>query len=304
MATSKPLQMALKTELGDQLRFVSMSGQEEISRLFDYQVMAVSDNGNIAADTLLGKPMAVSLDQGGGRTRWFHGIAASFGIDGGAGRLVSYRITMRPWLWLLSRSADIRIFQDQTVPEIVKSVFAEYQGQVRLDLHGSHPPRRYCVQYRETDLNFVCRLLEEEGIFFWFAHSADKHELVLTDDAGAHTAMPGFDKLLFRTNAKAMGAQPTIHEWHMQHEVQPGQMVLSDYDFEHPSTSLRTDPAAHRRNHDHPALEVYDYPGNHAAKARGTGVEKRSTSGRIGMHGALARSRSHENSAVNGARTW
>lgn len=274
MATSKPLQMALSSSLGNALRFVSMSGQEEISRLFEYQVQAISEDGDIETDTLLGKPVAVSLDQGGGRTRWFHGIVASCGIDGGEGRHVSYRITLRPWLWLLTRSADIRIFQDQSVPDIIQSVFAEYQGQVQLNLQGSHAPRRYCVQYRETDFNFVCRLMEEEGIFFWFTHSADKHVLVLADDGGAHAPQPGFDKVLFRTNNKAQGNLPTIHQWHMRHEIQSGQMVLSDYNFEKPSTNLRTDPTRHARSHDHKSLEVYDYPGLYAEKSAGTDLAK------------------------------
>jgi len=274
MATRKPLQMALKTPLGEALRFMSLSGHEEMSRLFEYQLLAISEDGNLAADDLLGKPMSVSLDQGNGRTRWFSGIAAGFGIDGGDGRFVSYRITLRPWLWLLTRSADIRIFQDQSVPDIIQAVFAQYQGQVRLNLQGSHPPRRYCVQYRETDFNFVSRLMEEEGIFFWFVHSADKHELVLADDAGAHTAQPGFDKVVYRSNTLAQGALPAIHQWHMRHEIQSGQMVLSDYNFEKPSTSLRTDAASHPRGHDHKALEVYDYPGLYAEKSRGTDLAK------------------------------
>jgi type VI secretion system secreted protein VgrG len=274
MATSKPLQMALTTSPDVKLRFMSMSGQEEISRLFEYQVQAVSENGDIAADDLLGKPAAVSLDQGGGRTRWFHGIVAACGIDGGDGRFVSYRLTLRPWLWLLTRSADIRIFPDQSVPDIIQAVFAEYQGQVRLALNGSFAPRPYCVQYRETDFNFVCRLMEEEGIFFWFDHSADKHELVLANHAGAHEPQTGFDKVLFRTDAKAQGALPTIHQWHMRHEIQSGAMVLSDYNFEKPSTSLRTDAATQTRNHEHKDLEVYDYPGLYAEKSDGTDLAK------------------------------
>ena len=269
MVTSKPLQMALSTDLGNALQFRSMSGQEEISRLFEYHIVAVSDDRNIKAASLLGKPIGVSLDQGGGRTRWFHGIAAAFGLDGSDGRQFRYRITMRPWTWLLSRSADIRIFQDQSVPDIVQSVFAEYQGQVKLELQGSYEPRRYCVQYRETDLNFVCRLLEEEGIFFWFVHSAGKHALVLADEAGAHTPMPGFEKVVVRPHDKAVGDKPSIHQWHLQHEVQPGQMVLSDYNFEQPGTSLLTEPTVQRHGHEHDGLEVYDYPGVHATSGRG-----------------------------------
>lgn len=287
MATAKPLPITLNTGLGDQLRFLSMAGQEEISRLYEYQVAAASTDADIAADDLLGKPAAVELDLGGGRTRWFSGIVAAFGIDGGDGRFVHYRLTLRPWLWLLTRAADIRIFQDQSVPDIVQAVFAPYQGQLRLNLHGSHPARRYCVQYRETDFNFVCRLLEEEGIFFWFEHTADKTTLVLADDAGAHAPQPGFDTLLYRSSPRDRSRLPAIHQWQLRHEIQPGRMVLSDYNFEKPATSLRTDAASHPRGHAHQALEVYDHPGLHADKARGNALAKLRMEEAASRHGRI-----------------
>ncbi len=274
MAQSKPLQMALKSGAGDKLRFVSMSAQEEVSRLFEYQIIAVSDDGNLLADDLLGKPVAVSLALGDGTTRWFNGIAASFGIEGGEGRNISYRITARPWLWLLTRSADLRIFQDKSVPDIIKAVFAEYSGSVVDKLTGSHQPRTYCVQYRETDFNFVCRLMEEEGIFFWFAHTEDKHDLVLADDPGAHTAATGFDKMIFRVHQAALAEQPAIHTWQMRHEIQTGKLVLRDYNFEKPSTDLKTDTVTQPRQHGEAAHEVYDYPGLYADKAGGGDIAK------------------------------
>ena len=270
----KPLQMALKSGAGDKLRFLSMSAQEEISRLFEYQIIAVSDDGAISADDLLGKPVAVSLELGDGKTRWFHGIATSFGIEGGDGRSVSYRLTARPWLWLLTRSADLRIFQDKSVPDIIKAIFDEYQGAVKLNLTGSHKPRTYCVQYRETDFNFVCRLMEEEGIFFWFAHTESKHELVLADSPSAHAASPGFDKVMFRVHQQSLDEQPAIHEWHMRHEIQSGKMALRDYNFEKPSTDLTAAPPEHARKHAEAKHEVYDYPGLYADKAAGMDIAK------------------------------
>ena len=167
----KPIQMALKSSVGDKLRFRSMSAVEEVSRLFEYQIIADSIDGNIAADDLLGKPLAVSIDLGDGATRWFNGIVTSFGIEGGDGRFVSYRITARPWLWLLTRSADLRIFQEKSALDIIKQVLGEYTGSVVVKATASYKPRSYCVQYRETDFNFVSRLMEEEGIFYWFKHS-------------------------------------------------------------------------------------------------------------------------------------
>ena len=274
MAQSKPFQMALNTSVGPKLRFVSMSAQEEVSRLFELQIVAVSDDGAITADDLLGKPAAVSLELANGSTRWFHGIVASFGIEGGEGRLHSYRLTLRPWLWLLTRSADLRIFQDKSVPDIIKTLFAEYSGSVVDKLTGTHQPRSYCVQYRESAFNFVCRLMEEEGIFFWFAHSDSKHDLVLADDPGAHAASPGFDKILFRVDQQAMAGQPAIQQWQMRHEIQAGKVVLRDYNFEKPSTELLTEPVTQTRQHAEAAHEVYDYPGLYTEKAAGGDIAK------------------------------
>ncbi len=269
MAQPKPLQMVLNTSVGDKLLFSSMSAQEEVSRLFEYQIIATSVDGALAADDFLGKPVAVSLQVGDASPRWFNGMVSSFGIDGGDGRYVSYRITARPWLWLLTRSADLRIFQGKTVPDIVSAIFAEYNGSVSLKLSGSYAPRTYCVQYRETDFNFVSRLLEEEGIFYWFAHSADKHDLVLADSASAHAAAPGFETVLFRVQQQALDEQAAIHQWHMRHEIQPGKLVLRDYDFEKPGTDLKTDPASSTRSHAQAGHEVYDYPGLYTDKSAG-----------------------------------
>ncbi len=270
MAQSKPLQMVLKSGAGDKLKFMAMSAQEEVSRLFEFQIVAVAELATIAADDLLGKPVAVSLEVPGGAPRWFNGIVASFGIEGADGRYASYRITARPWLWLLTRSADLRIFQQKSVPDIVQEIFAKYQGSVVLKLTGSYAPRNYCVQYRETDFNFVSRLLEEEGIFYWFAHSEDKHDLVLADAASAHEPAPGFDKIEFRVDQQALGEKPAIHHWRMRHEIQTGKHLLRDYNFETPSTDLTSELAAGSRTHSQATHEVYDYPGLYEKKPAGS----------------------------------
>ncbi len=266
----KPMQMTLKSGAGDKLGFLSMSALEEVSRLFEYQIIAVSDDLTVAPDNLLGKPVAVSIDLGNGVKRWFNGIVASFGIEGGDGRHATYRITARPWLWLLTRSADLRVFQDKSVITIVKEIFAEYNGSVVDKTTGSHKPRGYCVQYRETDFNFVSRLMEEEGIFYWFAHAEDKHDLVLADDAGAHAATPGYETTPYRVDqGNALAEQQVIFQWRMRHEIQSGKFSLRDYDFEKPSTNLMAQQVTSKRSHTEAKHEVYDYPGRYTDKAVG-----------------------------------
>ena len=270
MPEAAPLQMELVTSLGPVLRFKSMSAQEEVSRLFEFQVIAVSDDPAVAADDLLGTNVAVSIEVADDTKRWFHGIVAGFGIEGVEGRDFSYRLTVRPWAWLMTRSADVRIFQEMSTPDIIKAVFGEYANGTFVDeLSGSYSPRTYCVQYRETDFNFVSRLMEEEGIFYYWRHAEDKHELVLADAASTHVATAGFEEILYLEDDKALAEAQAINEWHMRHEIQTGKLTLSDYNFETPSTSLKTGTVAGSRAHAEKEHEVYDYPGLYGVKADG-----------------------------------
>ncbi len=288
MATSsKAIPVALKSGAGDTLQFRSMAAYEEVSRLFEYQIVCVSKQNDLSANDMLGKPVVVSLDLGNNATRWFHGMAAAFGIDGREDvDRYTYRITVRPWLWMLTRSADLRIFQNKSALDIIKQVLGEYPNvSVTVKATGSYKPRVYCVQYRETDFNFVSRLMEEEGIYYWFDHSADKHDMVLADNAGAHDTMAGFEQAVFRVEQDALGKQAVISTWHMRHEVQSGKVTLRDYDFEHPQTDLTTEKEVSNRQHAEAKHEVYDYPGRYAVKGDGTeraGVRLDELAGRFG----------------------
>ena len=269
MPEATPLQMELVTSLGAVLKFRSMTAQEEVSRLFEFQVVALSEDADVAADGLLGANAAVSIEIGEDAKRWFHGVVASFGIEGVEGRHVSYRLTLRPWLWLLTRAANIRIFQEKTAPDIIKEVFGQYTSTFVEELEATYKPRTYCVQYRETDFNFVCRLMEEEGIFFYFRHTEDKHELVLADAAGSHTAFADFATVPFDDDQEHIVGEPAISQWRMRHEVQSGKFTLRDYNHETPNTDLTSTTAASSRGHAETTHEVYDYPGLYAEKADG-----------------------------------
>jgi type VI secretion system secreted protein VgrG len=260
----------LTTVKGAALRLRSMTAHEEISTLFEYQIVALSDDANLSADDLLGTPASIALlvDKNDAK-RWFHGLVTAFGFDGVDGRQFSYRLTVRPALWLLTRSADMRIFQSMSVVEIVKSVLADYEIDVAYSLNASYTVRDYCVQYRETDFNFVSRLLEEEGIFYFFRQTKSKHELVLADGSSVHEAFAGFERIPFFGAEHADADDPAINQWQMRHEIQPGQVTLSDFNFETPSTKLLSASPASSRKHGEAEHEVYDYPGLYAAKAGG-----------------------------------
>lgn len=263
------LQMALVTSPDVGLKFKSMSAQEEMSRLFEFQIIAVSEDPAIVADDLLGTNIAVSIEVADDTKRWFHGIVAAFGIEGVEGRHFTYRITARPWAWLMTRSTDVRIFQEMSTPDIVKQVFGEYTSTFVDELSGSYQPRTYCVQYRETDFNFVSRLMEEEGIFYYWRHAEDKHELVLADASSTHVVAEGFAEVLYLEDDKNIAEAQAVNDWHMRHEIQTGKVTLSDYNFETPSTSLKSNTVASSRGHGENEHESYDYPGLYGVKADG-----------------------------------
>ncbi|MDE2368869.1 MAG: type VI secretion system tip protein VgrG [Burkholderiales bacterium] len=266
---ASPLMMEFVTSPDLGLKFRSMSAREEISRLFEFQVVAIATSATVAPGDLLGQKAAVSLQVGGDAKRWFHGVVAAFGIDGVDGRHLAYRITLRPWFWLATRSANLRIFQNQSVPDIVKAVFSAYNGTVADDLQGSYAPRVYCVQYRETDFEFVSRLLEEEGIGYFFRHGADQHELVLVDKPSSFQPMAGYANVPYTEDEQRLAELEAISSWHMRHEIQTGKVVVRDWNFTQPATDLTASAVVSGGDHAQTAFEVYDYPGRYDAAARG-----------------------------------
>jgi type VI secretion system secreted protein VgrG len=263
------LQMKLITASGDTLRIRSLVGSEEISQLFEYDVLALSEDEALSADDLLGTTAAVSIETKDGTQRWLHGLIASFGIEGVDGRFFRYRIKVRPSLWLMTRASNLRIFQNKSVSDIVNDVLKDYSINLSSKLTGTYAPRTYCVQYRESDFNFVSRLLEEEGIFYFFRHSPSQHEWVLADAPGVHDPVAGFSTLEFLEGPDYVAEKPLIRQWQMRHEIQSGKMSLRDYNFETPSADMTGVSESSGRKHAEAEHEVYDYPGLYPAAAKG-----------------------------------
>ncbi len=261
----------IKTPLPDgTLRLQSCMARESLSVLGDMAVTLLSADPNISADKLLGKPVTVVVTMRDESQREISGYVARFAQSGSDGRYYVYEMTVRPWLWLLTRTADCRIFQDQTVPDIVKAVFADHPvASFEFKLFGKYRKWNYCVQYRETDFNFVARLLEHEGIYWYFEHTKGKHKLILVDSPSAHDAVPGHATLPYYGNVGQMPPDlDYVQHWAVSREVEPGKVVLTDYDFERPSTSLLVEKS-HTRTYDLSDAEVFDYPGGHTQAADG-----------------------------------
>jgi type VI secretion system secreted protein VgrG len=258
-----PRVMEIVTPLGDDvLLFHGMAAHEEMGRLFEYQLDLLSTKDDIKLDDILGKNVTIKLMLPEDQTRYFNGYVTRFAQAGMYGRHHRYLATVRPWLWFLTRTADCRIFQEMKVPDIIKAVFADHpSADFKFELTSSYHTWTYCVQYRETDFNFVSRLLEQEGISYYFRHTDGHDTMVLTDSTSKHTPVPGYEKLSFI--AREEQVKPDLEHvsgWDFAREIEPGVYVHDDYDFERPSVELKTNKVL-PRGYKPSDYEVYDYPG-------------------------------------------
>lgn len=253
----------------DVLLLRSMHGSDELGRLFEYELQLVSHDANLDLNQLLGKPLSLSVQQHGGGERHFHGIVAACGQTVDRGQFAAYRVTLRPWLWLLSRTSDCRIFQHMSVPQIIKQVFRDL-GFSDFEDALSRPYREweYCVQYRETSFDFVSRLMEKEGIYYYFRHETDRHVLVLADAYGAHVPAPGYASVPYYPPDGQHRERDHINDWQLAQHVQPGSMELNDYDFQRPSARIDV-RSVMPRPHSAGDYPLYDYPGTYVQSSDG-----------------------------------
>jgi type VI secretion system secreted protein VgrG len=262
--------MEITTPLGpDVLLFHAMHGREELSRVSEYQVDLLSLKSDININNILGKNVTIKLALQDDSIRHFNGYVTRFSQGAMHGKYRRYYATVRPWLWFLSRTSDSRIFQEMSVPDIVKKVFADHPtALVKDQLTGAYDTWTYCVQYRETDLNFVCRLMEQEGIYFFFTHDNGQHTLVMADSYSAHEACQGDPVPFIAAEDVSRADIERIHTWTLTQEIQPGVYVHDDYDFERPSVQLQTKKAVVRQ-YTPSDYEIYDYPGEYLQKGEG-----------------------------------
>ena len=197
--------LSVQTVLGDSLAVASFTYTEQLGRLFSGELDLISESADVDFDKLVGTPVTVCVQDSDGVPRYFNGIASRFIHTGWSGRYASYRLTLVPTMWLLSRTSDCRIFQDQTIPQILKTVLEQYGvagDQMEFKLQANYTPWEYCVQYRETALNFVCRLMEHEGIYFYFQHINGAHKLTLVDSLTAHKPCKGAETIYYEGRNK------------------------------------------------------------------------------------------------------
>ncbi|KVH59909.1 type VI secretion system tip protein TssI/VgrG [Burkholderia cepacia] len=255
---------------GDDLKFHTLDGSDELGRLFEFRIEALADSHSLSLKDMLGKPVTVRIEQQDLSTRYLNGIVARASLAGRrAERYYGYELIVRPWLWLATRRSDCRIFQNKTVPEIVQEVLSTYGFPIENHLAETYVPRDYCVQYNETDAAFVSRLMEFEGIYYWFRHAEDTHTLMLSDAMSSHIALPGYETIPYIARDRtAIADEEHIDGWLPAQEVSVGKHQTTDYDYTKPRADLssqKVDP----RGHDHDSFASFEWPGGYRDDAPG-----------------------------------
>jgi len=253
----------VSTPLGkDKLIFRHLQGNEKLSELFEYTVEAISETNNLAFDSIVGKPVGVTLEFTNSYKRYIHGIATAFTqaksdkTPDAETHLTVYHITLRPWFWFLTLTKNCQIFQNMSTPEIIKAIFKELGfSDFKDSLKGTYTKREYCVQYDETAFSFVCRLMEDDGIFYFFEHTESKHTLVLADDLSVHQNVIGYNKIRFWEIYESSNPEDVIHKCFMSQQTLPAKYAIDDYHFETPSTDLKTEVTGKSTS----KMRIYEY---------------------------------------------
>lgn len=268
--------IAIDTPLGDDVLLLQgFTGHEGISRLFRFNLDLLSDNNSISFDDIVGQNVSISVTLSDQTLRYFNGFVSRFAQSGSDARFTHYQMEVVPWLWFLTRNANCRIFQNMSYPDIVQQVFSDAGfSDFKSSLTGSYDPQEYCVQYRESDFNFVSRLMEHVGIFYFFEHENGKHTLVLADSTSAYQPCPGQSSAQFDQAGGGRDADDVVTGWNMEQELRTGKYSVTDYNFETPSTSLLSSEPTVVEVDGNTNYEMYDYPGIHLTQSDGAAVAK------------------------------
>ena len=256
--------VVVQSPLGeDKFRLLSLRGEEHLSRPFRFHLELLSDDATLALEKLVGKGLTTAFALSGGETRYLHGVVTRFAQEESAVRETVYRVELRPWLWMLTLERDCRIFQNKTAPQILEALFKELGfTDFRNALKATYPQREYCVQYRERTFDFVSRLMEEEGIFYFFEHEQGKHTLVLADDSDSHPVCPGLPTARFGQTSTGEEMDDVVTRCLYERRVSTEKYALGDYNFEVPATTLHVNMGKAGRR-------IYDYPGGFMQQTEG-----------------------------------
>jgi type VI secretion system secreted protein VgrG len=264
----------VETVLGkDALLLQGFRGQESVSRLFHFDLYMHSENRSISMESIIGKKATIVIVLPDKKERYINGVISAFSQAGSTPLemgtnpkiFAHYSATLVPAMWMLTRTSDCRIFQEMTVPDILAKIFEEHKLDFKNHLHGDFKEREYCVQYRETDFNFVSRLMEEEGIFYFFKHEADKHTLIIANDPSEFKATPLHGDISYKSIIGEEMHRDVVTDWTVGQEVRPGRYATNDFNFKDPLFDLTSNVTGK----DERKLELYDYPGEYKTRNEG-----------------------------------
>jgi len=263
----------------DTLLLESFSGQEALSSLFQFHLDLLAENtATVAFDKLLGQKACIEVSLPNAEQRYFHGIVSSVSQGAQDQRFTRYSAELVPQLWLLTRTIRSRIFQHMNVLDILKKVLDGLD--VSWETTGTFQPRDYCAQYRESDFHFASRLMEEEGIYYFFKHSADSHKMVIANTPQSHPDLPTDPKLIYEVVEGGTREEERIYQWDKTQELRSGKSTLWDHCFELPGKHLEAEKTiletvqAGKITHKlkvggNDKFEIYDYPGAYAQRFDG-----------------------------------
>jgi type VI secretion system secreted protein VgrG len=261
--------LTVSTPLGaDVLLLTSMHGEEGMSSLFYFDLEMISTDAGLDFSQIVGKSVTISLNLDDSTARYINGVVTRFVQTGGNLNFATYHAEVRPWLWWLTLRTDSRIFQEKTTPDIIKAVFGDLGfTDFRVATSATYTAREYCVQYQESAFDFISRLMEEDGIFYFFEHEDGKHTLVIADASSANAACPNLATARFHPASGSQNEFDIIYRWSLEQQAVPKTFTLEDFNFETPSAELlaKKDGSTGR-------MEVYEYPGGYKAKADGDGI--------------------------------
>ncbi len=276
--TDRP--MKLTTPLGpDALLLIGFQGRETISQVFHFELKTVWEEKTklLPFDQLLGKKVTVEIASVQNK-RYFNGIVCKVTQFERDEDFTHYSLEVVPELWLLDRKLCSRTFQHMSVPDILKKLLTGLDVAYQID--GTFEQREYCVQYRETDLAFASRLMEEEGIYYFFKHTSSGHQMVLANTPQSHPAVPYLPTVYWEEGAHAAVQEERVFDWSKGQEIRSGKFTTWDYKFEMPTKHLEAEKTivdsvtvgtvTHKlkvANND--KLELYDYPGGYASRFDG-----------------------------------
>ncbi|MCD2184680.1 type VI secretion system Vgr family protein [Rhizobium sp. GN54] len=258
----------VRLELPNNLKGFLMRAEvgEGLSRITEATIEFMSPDIDLDLQKIVGERLRLEIDAPKDKIRYFQGRCAAAEYLGSHAGRGYFRAEVRPWLWFLTLTSNCRIFQDKSVIDVIKEIFGQHGfSDFRNTTKHPYPKRNYCVQYHETDFAFVSRLMEEEGIYYYFTHEKTKEILVLADEASAHKEIEdGAEIEFYFRESSYRRNEDHVFEWRGAESIRTGKVTLQDYDFEKPRSDLKSVKALPKGKHAYKSYEVYEYPGRHA----------------------------------------